>query len=70
MEIANKINRMTMSGLSHLTVEQLKSEMEVYSDIIKIRHAKGLEAKLEKRFLVKLCNELCDRPESKPNFGK
>lgn len=59
--IAAKINRMTMSGLNHLTAAQLKSEIVVYSDIIKIRHGKQLEAKLEKNFLSKLRRELATR---------
>jgi len=47
-----------MNKLSHLTVEQIKSEIAVYSDIVKIRHEKQLEAKTEKNFLSELRQEL------------
>ena len=44
-----------------LTVEQLKLEHQIYSEIIKSRHSKGLESKFEKRTREELASELAIR---------
>jgi len=53
---------------AHLTMEQLKSEMEVYSEIIFVRHKQSLEAKLEKKIVTELVLEIQTRKPT-PKVG-
>ena len=51
----------------NLSITELKSEHKIYSDIVRSRHAQGLEAKFEKRTCAELAHELFERNDKTPS---